>query len=97
MTFFGKFGVSSTKSKPRKVTMEFNTNSNHEQEAAQPMCKLSMSRHLLSYLKRVKDGRKRRGVRYPLEIILALFILAKLCGENKVYGIADWVQQRSRI
>jgi predicted transposase YbfD/YdcC len=28
-------------------------------------------------------------------MILALFILGKLCGENKVYGIADWVQQRS--
>jgi hypothetical protein len=30
-----------------------------------------------------------------LEIILTLFILGKLCGENKVYGIADWAQQRS--
>lgn len=43
----------------------------------------------------MKDGRKRRGIRYRLEIILALFILAKLCGENKVYGIADWVQFRT--
>lgn len=51
--------------------------------------------HLLDYLRRVKDGRKRRGVRYALEVVLALFILAKLCGENKVYGIADWVQLRS--
>lgn len=51
--------------------------------------------HLMDYLRRVKDGRKRRGIRYPLEIILGLFILAKLCGENKVYGIADWVQYRS--
>ena len=51
--------------------------------------------HLLDYLQRVKDGRKRRGKRYRLEIILLLFILAKLCGEDKVYGIADWVQSRS--
>lgn len=51
--------------------------------------------HLLKHLKKVKDGRKRRGVRYPLEVVLLLFILAKLCGENKPYGIADWVQQRS--
>jgi len=50
---------------------------------------------LLDYLQRVKDGRKRRGKRYRLEIILLLFILAKLCGEDKVYGIADWVQSRS--
>lgn len=50
--------------------------------------------HLMDYLKRIKDGRKRRGIRYRLEIILALFILAKICGQNKTYGIADWVQQR---
>ena len=50
--------------------------------------------HLLDYLRRVKDGRKRRGIRYALEVILVLFILAKLCGENKVYGIAEWVQLR---
>ncbi len=34
-------------------------------------------------------------MRYPLEIILGLFILAKLCGQNKIYGIADWAQQQS--
>ena len=50
--------------------------------------------HLQSYLKCIQDGRKRRGVRYRLEIILVLFILAKLCGQDKPYGIADWVQQR---
>ena len=53
--------------------------------------------HLLSYLRQVKDGRKRRGVRYPLEIILILFILTKLCGQNKIYGIADWAQQQSEF
>jgi predicted transposase YbfD/YdcC len=52
-------------------------------------------RDLMSYLKEVKDGRKKRGKRYPLEVILVLFILAKLCGQNKIYGIADWVQQQS--
>ncbi|MCC6146784.1 MAG: transposase family protein [Anaerolineaceae bacterium] len=44
---------------------------------------------MLDYLRRVKDGRKRRGIRYRLEIVLVLFILAKLCGENKVFSIAD--------
>jgi predicted transposase YbfD/YdcC len=52
-------------------------------------------RHLLSYLRQVKDLRKRRGKRYPLEIILVIFILAKLCGQNKIYGIADWAHQQS--
>lgn len=75
--------------------MESNTNGNLNQGQTQPAAAIINVTHLLSYLKRVKDGRKRRGLRYPLEIILVLFILAKLCGENKVYGIADWVQQRS--
>jgi predicted transposase YbfD/YdcC len=75
--------------------MESNTNKPIEMEEEQSAGKIIHVPHLLSYLKQVKDGRKRRGVRYPLEVILLLFILAKLCGENKVYGIADWVQQRS--
>jgi predicted transposase YbfD/YdcC len=52
---------------------------------------------LLMYLKRITDGRKRRGIRYSIEMIFLLFILAKLCGENKTYGIADWVQQRKGL
>ncbi len=72
--------------------MESNTSTAQEVE---PVGKVISIEHLQSYLMRVKDGRKRRGVRYELEIILVLFILAKLCGQNKVYGIADWVQQRS--
>jgi predicted transposase YbfD/YdcC len=75
--------------------MESNTIGSASQERSEPTAKIIHIGHLLSYLQRVKDGRKRRGVRYPLEVILVLFILGKLCGENKVYGIADWVQQRS--
>jgi predicted transposase YbfD/YdcC len=74
--------------------MESITSNNFGQEQAQPAAQIINVAHLLSFLKRVKDGRKRRGIRYPIEVILVLFILAKLCGENKVYGIADWVQQR---
>jgi predicted transposase YbfD/YdcC len=51
----------------------------------------------MDYLLRVKDQRKRRGIRYRLEIILVLFILAKLCGYDTVYAIADWLQQRSEF
>ena len=64
-------------------------------QTEQPGAKIIDLRHLMMYLKKVKDGRKKRGLRYPLEIILVLFILAKLCGQNKIYGIADWVQQQS--
>ena len=75
--------------------MESTTISRQGQEQTQSTVQIINVLHLLSFLKRVRDGRKRRGVRYPLEIILLLFILAKFCGENKVYGIADWVQERS--
>lgn len=75
--------------------MESNTIQPPSQAQSEPMAKLLSVRHLLSYLRRVKDGRKRQGLRYPLELILMLLILGKLCGENKVYGIADWAQQRS--
>jgi predicted transposase YbfD/YdcC len=50
--------------------------------------------NLLSYLMRLKDKRKQRGIRYRLEIILLLFIIGKMCGQNKVYGIADWLRQQ---
>jgi predicted transposase YbfD/YdcC len=49
---------------------------------------------LYGYLAQLTDRRKRRGIRYPLATILVLLILAKLCGQDKPYGIADWVQQR---
>jgi predicted transposase YbfD/YdcC len=75
--------------------MESSTENGLGEQREQASAKIIDIAHLLDYLRRVKDGRKRRGIRYPVEIILALFILAKLCGENKVYGIADWVQFRS--
>ena len=34
-------------------------------------------------------------MRYVMEVILVIFILAKLCGQNKIYGIADWAQLQS--
>lgn len=74
--------------------MESITGKGQGKQAGQATGSIIQIGHLIDYLRRVKDGRKRRGIRYPLEIILALFILAKLCGENKVYGIADWVQLR---
>jgi hypothetical protein len=75
--------------------MESITNNNQGEQTEQTTAQIIHIGHLVDYLRRVKDGRKRRGIRYRLEIILALFILAKLCGENKVYGIADWVQLRT--
>jgi len=75
--------------------MESSTKNNETEQSEQAEGKIINLRHLLRYLQQVKDGRKRRGKRYSLELILILFILAKLCGQNKVYGIADWAQQHS--
>lgn len=75
--------------------MESNINVTPTIVSEQSGAKIINVRDLLGYLLRVKDGRKRRGIRYSLETILVLLILAKLCGQNKVYGIADWAQQRS--
>ena len=50
---------------------------------------------LLTYLAKIKDTRKPRGIRYSLVTILVVMVLAKLCGEDKPYGIADWAQMRS--
>ena len=50
---------------------------------------------LYDYLRQIQDVRKKRGQRYELSIILLLVILAKLCGEDRPYGIADWAKNRS--
>src|SRR5262245_31649178 len=52
---------------------------------------------LYAYLAKLTDRRKRRGVRYSLATILVLAVLAKLCGQDKPSGIADWAQQRGRF
>ncbi len=40
------------------------------------------------------DGRRARGKRYPLPLLLLLVVLAKLGGEDRPSGIADWVAHR---
>jgi predicted transposase YbfD/YdcC len=45
-------------------------------------------------LRQITDKREARGKRYPLSFILLLIILAKLSGEHKPKGIADWIKAR---
>jgi predicted transposase YbfD/YdcC len=85
-TFFGIFAGLTTTHKPRKVKMESTTKGNETGE-------IINVGNLLSFLMQLKDKRKRRGIRYRLEVILLLFIFGKLCGQNKVYGMADWLKQ----
>jgi len=49
---------------------------------------------LYTYFQRVSDLRQPKGKRYPLTLLLVLMMLAKLCGEDKPSGIADWVRER---
>jgi len=50
---------------------------------------------LLTHFQTVPDGRKRRGVRYPLAVLLTIAVLAKLCGDSHVHAIADWAHARA--
>jgi predicted transposase YbfD/YdcC len=50
---------------------------------------------LVRQLQTVPDQRKRRGVRYPLPVLLAVAVLAKLCGASQVHHIADWAHERA--
>lgn len=43
---------------------------------------------------KVEDGRKRKGVRYPLAFVLMLIMLGKMAGETTIEGIIDWINLR---
>jgi predicted transposase YbfD/YdcC len=49
---------------------------------------------LYAWLLKLTDGRKRRGIRYPLALILTMVILAKLGGEDGPKGMAEWLRHR---
>jgi predicted transposase YbfD/YdcC len=49
---------------------------------------------LAAYLNRLSDSRDKRGKIYALGMILTLVILAKLAGEDKPSGIAEWIRLR---
>ena len=42
----------------------------------------------------VKDGRKAKGKRYPLALLLTLIMLGKMAGETTFEGIIDWIAER---
>jgi hypothetical protein len=45
----------------------------------------------------VKDGRKPKGKRYPLALMLTLLMLGKLAGETTINGIVDWIKERKAL
>src|SRR2546429_8497534 len=49
---------------------------------------------LYEALKQVKDGRKKRGCRYSLGLLLTLLLLARLAGETDIRAAAQWIRLR---
>jgi len=49
---------------------------------------------LYAEMSQLTDSRSARGIRYQLVNILAFMVLAKLCGEDRPSGIAEWVLHR---
>ena len=45
-------------------------------------------------LGKLTDVRKTKGKRYSVTSILMIILIAKLCGENRPLGIADWAKNR---
>jgi predicted transposase YbfD/YdcC len=45
---------------------------------------------------KVKDGRGKKGKRYPLALILTLVMLGKLAGQTKIEGIITWIDARKK-
>lgn len=41
------------------------------------------------------DGRKAKGKRYPLPLLLTVLLLGKLAGETGIHGMVDWVNERA--
>jgi len=52
---------------------------------------------LYDFLTRIQDTRSRFGKQYPLTLLLIWILLAKLAGEDKPSGIAEWVAHRANI
>lgn len=49
---------------------------------------------LYEALGQVKDGRKKRGCRYSLALLLTLLLLARLAGETEIGAAAQWIRLR---
>ena len=50
---------------------------------------------LYACLGKLPDKRKARGIRYSLVTVLVMIVLAKLAGEDRPNGIAEWVKHRA--
>src|SRR2546430_891365 len=72
--------------------MDYNT-LGAEIEAAKPSVAVDAHSLYIAF-QQIKDGRKKRGVRYPLALLLTVIVVAKLTGEVNMSGVVDWVRYR---
>lgn len=84
MTFLG-YALCEAQTKPKEVEMESNTETGRIMDVSS----------LYVRMQTLSDKRKLRGRRYSLALILVLIILAKICGENHILGIAEWAKNRA--
>ena len=71
--------------------MDYNTLVKEEEE--QRLSRVPLTA-LYEALQQVKDGRKKRGCRYSLALILTLLLLARLAGETEIRAAAQWIRLR---
>ena len=71
--------------------MDYNTLLTGEEE--QRLSRVPLTA-LYEALKQVKDGRKKRGCRYSLALLLTLLLLARLAGETDLGAAAQWIRLR---
>jgi predicted transposase YbfD/YdcC len=72
--------------------------STHEAAAAWPETGFAVDMaSLYAYFEQLPDRRCARGKRYQLAQICALATLAKLCGEDSPWGMAQWAQERQQV
>jgi predicted transposase YbfD/YdcC len=50
---------------------------------------------LVERLQTLTDKRKARGIRYPLDVLLLVAVLARLAGESRLEPMADWARLRA--
>jgi len=71
------------------------TTFDHPEQAGQEFLAIDVA-SLYQAFEQVKDGRGKKGKRYPLALILTLIMLGKMAGETTIEGIIDWINGRKK-
>ena len=61
-----------------------------------PLASEADAQSLYAAFQQIEDGRRKRGVRYPLALLLTLIVLAKLAGMNNMNAVVEWVRHRNQ-